>query len=97
MKTLADIFHDLRFDKYHHLGLGDIRLTLGHQEEIAELYDARIRLLETALSTAAYHWREWMDEARGIHPLDDSSNDEWRDDWLKCMALIPSVGRELMK
>ena len=27
-------FKKLRFDEYHHLGLGDIRLTIGQQEEI---------------------------------------------------------------
>lgn len=29
-------FLDLRFNAKHHLGLGDIRLTLGQQDEILE-------------------------------------------------------------
>ncbi len=32
---LHDFFQGMRFDKNHHLGLGDIRLTLGQQEELA--------------------------------------------------------------
>ena len=32
-------FEQLRFDKNHHLGLGDIRLTIGQQEEICELVE----------------------------------------------------------
>ncbi len=40
VKTEWDIrkyFEQLRFDKDHHLGMGDIRLTIGMQEEICEL------------------------------------------------------------
>ena len=36
---LRKCFEQLRFDKNHHLGLGDIRLTLGQQEEICELVE----------------------------------------------------------
>jgi hypothetical protein len=42
VKTEWDIrkcFEQLRFDKNHHLGLGDIRLTIGQQEEICELVE----------------------------------------------------------
>lgn len=34
--NLSEYFRKLRFDKDHHLGMGDIRLTLGQQEEIVE-------------------------------------------------------------
>lgn len=57
--------------------------------------EARIRALESALSTATYHWRGWMDDARGMHPLD--CDDESRDDWVKCMALTPSIDLERLK
>jgi len=33
---LIKYFHDLRFNKNHHLGLGDIRLTIGQQKEICK-------------------------------------------------------------
>ena len=36
-------FNKLRFDKRHHLGLGDIRITMGQQEAIIEV----IKLNET--------------------------------------------------
>ena len=42
VKTQWDIrkcFEQLRFDKDHHLGMGDIRLTIGMQEEICELVE----------------------------------------------------------
>ena len=34
LDKLDEYFKSLRFDKNHHLGLGDIRLTIGQQEEI---------------------------------------------------------------
>jgi hypothetical protein len=34
---LQSFFMQMRFDKNHHLGLGDIRLTAGQQDEIIEL------------------------------------------------------------
>lgn len=36
---LQSFFMQMRFDKNHHLGLGDIRLTAGQQDEIIELVD----------------------------------------------------------
>ena len=36
---LRKFFEQLRFDKNHHLGLGDIRLTISQQEEICDLVD----------------------------------------------------------
>lgn len=37
--NLRKCFEELRFDKNHHLGLGDIRLTIAQQEEICELVE----------------------------------------------------------
>ena len=37
--SLRECFNQLRFDKNHHLGLGDIRLTIAQQEEICELVE----------------------------------------------------------
>ena len=42
MKVDKEWFRKLRFDKNHHLGLGDIRLTIGQQEEIL----SRIKAIE---------------------------------------------------
>ncbi len=53
--------------------------------------NARIKELEGALSTATFWWREYMDEAHGLHPLDDLALDEVRADWSECMALLPIV------
>jgi len=36
---LRKCFEKMRFDKNHHLGLGDIRLTMAQQEEICELVE----------------------------------------------------------
>ena len=37
--SLRECFKQLRFDKNHHLGLGDIRLTIAQQEEICDLVE----------------------------------------------------------
>ena len=37
--SLRECFKQLRFDKNHHLGLGDIRLTIAQQQEICELVE----------------------------------------------------------
>lgn len=36
---VSDYFSKLRFDKNHHLGMGDIRLTIAQQEEIVEFFN----------------------------------------------------------
>jgi hypothetical protein len=47
MLELSDYFRKLRFDKDHHLGLGDIRLTMHQQDEICELISNRfLEILE---------------------------------------------------
>jgi hypothetical protein len=42
-KKVIDYFHKLRFDPKHHLGLGDIRLTIAQQEEIIEIVNNIIK------------------------------------------------------
>lgn len=37
--NIRKCFEQLRFDKNHHLGMGDIRLTIAQQEEICELVE----------------------------------------------------------
>ena len=37
--NLRKLFEQLRLDKNHHLGMGDIRLTIEQQEEICELVE----------------------------------------------------------
>ncbi len=74
-------------------GEADLCLNEGAADVAQLLRNAanHIDKLESALSSATYWWREWMDESRGVHPLDDSSPDEVRADWVKCMALIPAI------
>jgi len=40
--SLEKCFEELRNDKNHHIGLGDIRLTIGQQEEIVKLVNEKI-------------------------------------------------------
>jgi len=44
--NISEYFEKLRFDDKHHLGLGDIRLTMAQQEEIIKENE---RLIETLL------------------------------------------------
>jgi hypothetical protein len=37
--NIRECFKQLRFDKNHHLGLGDIRLTIAEQDEICDLVE----------------------------------------------------------
>jgi len=37
--NLRECFKQLRFDKNHHLGLGDIRITIAQQDEICDLVE----------------------------------------------------------
>ena len=43
-------FEELRFDKNHHLGLGDIRITIAQQEEII----AEIQRLKKRVNSLRY-------------------------------------------
>ena len=57
---LKNQFRDYRFDESIHLGLGDIRLTIGMQEEIVEEAEKQDAKLEEAVAAL----REWIDFAR---------------------------------
>jgi len=37
--NIRECFKQLRFDKNHHLGLGDIRITIAQQDEICDLVE----------------------------------------------------------
>ncbi len=55
--NLQEYFLKLRFDKSSHIGLGDIRLTLGQQDEILDAFAARpegAQQYRDALDKAAY-------------------------------------------
>lgn len=39
IEEIRDYFEKLRLDPDHHLGMGDIRLTMGQQEEILEMLE----------------------------------------------------------
>lgn len=45
--TLEEYFLKLRFDKNHHLGCGDIRLTLGQQDELLAMFGTRPEARDT--------------------------------------------------
>ncbi len=50
--SIRDEFNALRFDSAHHLGLGDIRLTIAQQEDIAarvEAAEAEVQRLRQGL------------------------------------------------
>ena len=49
----ADWFKKLRFDEKHHLGLGDIRLTIAQQEEIVSIIERQRAELETIANLCA--------------------------------------------
>ena len=66
--NVEEFFLKLRFDKAHHLGLGDIRLTLGQQDEVI----AAFRELELAAAlhkNAASQLGDMVADAHNDHPL----------------------------
>ena len=44
MNEIESYFHKLRFDKNHHLGLGDIRLTIAQQDELVALFEQKLNI-----------------------------------------------------
>jgi len=40
---IKEYFEKLRFDKDHHTELGDIRLTIGQQEEIIKIFEEALK------------------------------------------------------
>ena len=45
---MTDIFKEYRFNEKHHLGLGDIRLTIAQQNEINDATQALLRVARAA-------------------------------------------------
>ena len=60
---------DLRFDPKHHLGLGDIRLTAGQQNEISLEWAGLIEALDTLLQSHDNLYKVVFGE--GSDPLND--------------------------
>ena len=52
-------FQELRHDPKAHLGLGDVRLTMGQQDEIAN-YIAKLE--DLLLCAAAHYWASELDK-----------------------------------
>lgn len=59
--SLSKYFEQLRFDKNHHLGMGDIRLTIGQQEEICALLERQedIAFIENTIRANSQPQTEW--------------------------------------
>lgn len=51
--NIEEFFLKLRFDPAHHLGLGDVRLTLGQQDELIAAFK---RSSDVARDAARYHF-----------------------------------------
>lgn len=68
--SLAECFQQLRFDTAHHLGMGDIRITIGQQEEIVDLVeiDKQDYAKEVAIGFA-----EWCDDNEWTYHI----NHQW--------------------
>jgi hypothetical protein len=50
--SLRELFDRLRHDPAHHLGMGDIRLTMGQQDEIADAWQAQLWQAQARCNTA---------------------------------------------
>lgn len=70
-RTIDAYFKSLRFNPSHHLGLGDIRLTVSQQEEITEL----IKRMESHTNIKV-EGTFWSDTARLIDEYRKEGNPE---------------------
>ena len=52
---MDEIFKKLRFDESHHIGLGDIRLTIAQQHELAVIYNKLKQENTKLLATMKLH------------------------------------------
>ena len=91
---VAKYFRALRFDERTHLGLGDIRLTMGQQEDLIAEYEALVREREEAerkLADALQSVQSWQMEVLGRDSdieqlralLDEAQRDAARYRWLR--------------
>jgi hypothetical protein len=72
--NLESCFQQLRFDPNHHLGLGDIRLTLAEQEEIVERIEQKLIKHDIMQGARVLMWLgQWRDKLpiEAIHALQD--------------------------
>jgi len=65
---MNDIFKEYRFNDKHHLGIGDIRLTIAQQDEINEATQALLRVARAARDV---HEDAYFSEEGGPHYLVD--------------------------
>jgi len=67
-KLLEEYFKKLRFDQKHHLGMGDIRLTIAHQEEILEMVKVDYQKM---FANCNLPIEEAEKKARELYPIED--------------------------
>lgn len=77
MSNLREQFKALRFDPDHHLGLGDVRLTIAQQDDLCDDYDALAARLAEALGVLK------------TMLVADMTRD--RDLWIKTWAKVPDL------
>lgn len=76
MNNIEDYFCKLRFDADHHLGLGDIRLTIAMQEELIAMYNKEVKDKEKLSELLTY-------ASRLLHrylPTEDSLTDYYKEE-----------------
>ena len=79
MNPIRSIFNDLRFDETSHLGLGDIRLTIGQQDVILADIDSALAEKDEQIATLK---NVILSDERQIKNL-VKRNKEMRDDLIK--------------
>ena len=57
---MTDIFKEYRFNEKHHLGLGDIRLTIAQQNEINDATQALLRVARAAKAVSNIHRKGYL-------------------------------------
>jgi hypothetical protein len=70
---MEEYFRKLRFSKEHHLGLGDIRLTIAQQEELTTLHKKEVEELRTLLTYASRLLHNYL-------PTEDSLIEYYREE-----------------
>jgi hypothetical protein len=75
MREIIEYFEKLRFDPKAHLGLGDIRLTIGQQEDIEDMMDGLLDKFKLAVNYILHEIES--------HP-DDSLSDIANDAFIQC-------------
>ena len=55
---IKEYFEKLRFDKDHHTELGDIRLTIGQQEEIIKIFEEALKKQREICAMQYYKYKD---------------------------------------